>query len=57
MKPSYRVYDSSNSTGQAVDSIIGLRAAAIAKAPDITLFLGFALVWAAVFFVVLSSKL
>ena len=56
MRNAPRSYWSSNSADGAVEAIITLRTIVVDRMPDVALFVAFAAVWAAVFFVVLSSK-
>ena len=55
LKTAYTSYSSLNSTRESAVAIRAARDAAITLVPDVTLFLVFALVWAAVFFIALSG--
>ncbi len=44
-------YVSPNSTKDAAEAVLLARAALTARLPDVALFLAFALVWAAVFYI------
>lgn len=57
MKTTSRTYSSTTSADEAIEAIAALRGTVPDLAADVTLFLALALVWGAVFYILLSSSL